>query len=42
MSRARRSGSLPLLARHGADRPVWRVVGHGEDRRALAALPKAR
>jgi hypothetical protein len=29
---------LPLFA----DRPVWRVVGRGEDRRTLAALPKAR
>ncbi|MFF8918989.1 replication-relaxation family protein [Streptomyces sp. NPDC015032] len=35
--------TLPLLTRDGADRPVWRVVGrgHGEERRALAALPKA-
>ncbi|MEU2134656.1 hypothetical protein [Streptomyces sp. NPDC018352] len=35
---------LPLLIRHGADGPVWRVVGigHGEERRALVALPKAR
>ncbi|MDX3130052.1 hypothetical protein PV367_09680 [Streptomyces europaeiscabiei] len=36
--------TLPLLARHGADGPVWRVVGNGrgEDRCSLAALPKAR
>ncbi|SEQ84168.1 hypothetical protein [Streptomyces radiopugnans] len=34
--------TLPLLTRQGADRPVWRVVGHGEDRRSLTALPKAR
>ncbi|MFD0622066.1 hypothetical protein ACFQ2K_03855 [Streptomyces sanglieri] len=36
--------TLPLPTRHGADGPVWRVVGnsHGEERRALAALPKAR
>ncbi|MEV5142247.1 replication-relaxation family protein [Streptomyces syringium] len=34
--------TLPLLTRHGADRPVWRVVGRGEARYALAALPKAR
>jgi hypothetical protein len=53
--RARRVGSvnyrltvatttLPLLTRHGADGPVWRVVGNGrgEDRCSLAALPKAR
>ncbi|MFJ2272397.1 hypothetical protein ACIOHO_40235 [Streptomyces sp. NPDC087849] len=34
---------LPLPTRHGADGPVWRVVGnsHGEERSALAALPKA-
>ncbi|OKK12201.1 mucin [Streptomyces sp. CB00455] len=36
--------TLPLLTHDGADAPVWRVVGngHGEERRALAALPKAR
>ncbi|MCX4775064.1 replication-relaxation family protein [Streptomyces sp. NBC_01285] len=35
--------TLPLLTGDGADRPVWQVVGrgHGEERRALAALPKA-
>lgn len=32
--------TLPLLTRQGPERPVWRVVGHGEDRRSLAALPK--
>ncbi|MER5359691.1 hypothetical protein [Streptomyces sp. NPDC002785] len=36
--------TLPLLTKDGADRPVWRVVGksHGEERRTLASLPKAR
>ncbi|MFD9411282.1 hypothetical protein ACFWBN_30260 [Streptomyces sp. NPDC059989] len=36
--------TLPLLTRDKADGRVWRVVGngHGEERRALAALPKAR
>ncbi|MER6394298.1 replication-relaxation family protein [Streptomyces sp. NPDC001523] len=36
--------TLSLLTRDGAGAPVWRVVGngHGEERRALAALPKAR
>ncbi|MCG7525159.1 replication-relaxation family protein [Streptomyces sp. OfavH-34-F] len=34
--------TLHQLTRDGADRPVWRVVGHGEDRRALTALPKPR
>jgi hypothetical protein len=36
--------TLPLLTRHGADGPVWRVVGNGrgEDRCSLAVLPKAR
>ncbi|MER6317044.1 replication-relaxation family protein [Streptomyces sp. NPDC001581] len=36
--------TLPRLTRDGADAPVWRVVGngHGEERRTLAALPKAR
>ncbi|MET9693531.1 hypothetical protein ABZY81_34705 [Streptomyces sp. NPDC006514] len=35
---------LPRLTRDGARAPVWQVVGngHGEERRALAALPKAR
>ncbi|MEU5902335.1 replication-relaxation family protein [Streptomyces venezuelae] len=32
--------TLHQLTHDGADRPVWRVVGHGEDRRALTALPK--
>ncbi|MEV7730137.1 hypothetical protein AB0P15_36315 [Streptomyces sp. NPDC087917] len=52
-TRARRVGSvnyrlnvattnLPRLTRDGG--PVWRVVGngHGEQRRALSALPKTR
>nr|WP_246258963.1 replication-relaxation family protein [Streptomyces typhae] len=34
--------TLHRLTRDGADRPVWRVVGHGEDRWALTALPKPR
>ncbi|MFF7365403.1 replication-relaxation family protein [Streptomyces sp. NPDC008125] len=36
--------TLSLLAERGADQPVWRVVGtgRGEERRSLAALPKAR
>ncbi|MFF0451190.1 replication-relaxation family protein [Streptomyces sp. NPDC004609] len=34
--------TLHRLTRDGADRPVWRVVGHGEERRVLTALPKAR
>ncbi|WP_405691332.1 replication-relaxation family protein [Streptomyces sp. NBC_00057] len=34
--------TLPLLTRQGADRPVWRVVDHDEDRRSPAALPKPR
>ncbi|GHB30964.1 replication-relaxation family protein [Streptomyces chryseus] len=34
--------TLHQLTHDGADRPVWRVVGHGEDRRALTALPKPR
>ncbi|MEU8943608.1 hypothetical protein OHU17_38010 (plasmid) [Streptomyces goshikiensis] len=36
--------TLPLLTRDRADGRVRRVVGnnHGEERRALAALPKAR
>ncbi|MEU3657130.1 hypothetical protein AB0E67_30900 [Streptomyces sp. NPDC032161] len=35
---------LPLLTRDGSDRAVWRITGRdrGEERRALAALPKAR
>ncbi|MFE2053382.1 replication-relaxation family protein [Streptomyces sp. NPDC059459] len=32
--------TLHQLTHDGADRPVWRVVGRGEDRRALTALPK--
>ncbi|MEU5289414.1 hypothetical protein AB0G97_36265, partial [Streptomyces sp. NPDC020755] len=36
--------TLALLTEHGAGRAVWRVVGNhrGEERRTLAALPKAR
>ncbi len=34
--------TLHRITRDGADRPVWRSVGHGEDRRALTALPKPR
>jgi hypothetical protein len=34
--------TLAQLTRQGPDRPVWRVVGEGEDRCSLAALPKAR
>lgn len=36
--------TLPLLTRNGAGKAVWRVVGNGrgEERRTLAALPKAR
>jgi hypothetical protein len=34
--------TLHQLTHDGADRPVWRVVGHGEDRRVLTALPKPR
>ncbi|MEV7296648.1 replication-relaxation family protein [Streptomyces microflavus] len=36
--------TLPLLTKAGAGSAVWRVVGkgHGEERRTLAALPKAR
>jgi hypothetical protein len=33
--------TLQQLTAHGPDHPVWRVVGHGEDRRPLAALPEA-
>ncbi|MFE1365643.1 replication-relaxation family protein [Streptomyces anulatus] len=35
---------LPLLTKYGAGRAVWLVVGNGrsEERRTLAALPKAR
>lgn len=34
--------TLAQLTGQGPDQPVWRVVGHGEDRLALAVLPKAR
>ncbi|MEE1928860.1 replication-relaxation family protein [Streptomyces sp. TRM 70351] len=34
--------TLHQLTHEGADRPVWQVVGHGEDRRALTAPPKPR
>ncbi|MFD4833297.1 replication-relaxation family protein [Streptomyces uncialis] len=36
--------TLPRLTRDGADGRVWRIVGNGrdEERRTLAALPKAR
>ncbi|MFJ9655739.1 hypothetical protein [Streptomyces microflavus] len=36
--------TLPLLTKTGAGNAVWRVVGNhrGEERRTLAALPKAR
>ncbi|MFJ5048288.1 hypothetical protein [Streptomyces sp. NPDC088719] len=36
--------TLPVLTKYGAGRAVWRVVGNGrsEERRTLAALPKAR
>ncbi|MFH9298897.1 hypothetical protein [Streptomyces sp. NPDC017520] len=36
--------TLPRLTERGAGRAVWRVVGNGrsEERRTLAALPKAR
>ncbi|MEU9289179.1 replication-relaxation family protein [Streptomyces sp. NPDC048275] len=34
--------TLAQLTRQGPDQAVWRAVGHGEDRLALAALPKAR
>ncbi|KND39698.1 replication-relaxation family protein [Streptomyces stelliscabiei] len=34
--------TLAQLTGQGPDQPVWRVVGHGEDRLALAMLPKAR
>ncbi|WP_324792452.1 replication-relaxation family protein [Streptomyces cyaneofuscatus] len=36
--------TLPRLTKTGADNAVWRVVGkaQGEERRTLAALPKAR
>ncbi|MEU2226689.1 hypothetical protein [Streptomyces sp. NPDC018347] len=33
---------LHRLTRDGADRPVWRVAGQGEDRRALTVPPKPR
>lgn len=34
--------TLHRLTVHGPDRPVWRVAGHGEDRRSLDGLPTAR
>ncbi|MFE0580258.1 replication-relaxation family protein [Streptomyces sp. NPDC058874] len=34
--------TLHRLTQQGADRRVWRVVGHGESRRSLAALPTPR
>ncbi|MFF3488695.1 hypothetical protein ACFYXC_36305 [Streptomyces sp. NPDC002701] len=34
--------TLHQLTQRGADRPVWRVVGHSEGRRTLTALPKPR
>ncbi|MFW3464507.1 hypothetical protein ACN24K_31075 [Streptomyces microflavus] len=36
--------TLPLLAKYGVGKVVWRVVGkgRGEERRTLAAPPKAR
>ncbi|MCF3106977.1 replication-relaxation family protein [Streptomyces roseoverticillatus] len=34
--------TLPLLTVHGPGRPAWRVVGHGENCRPLAALPQPR
>ncbi|WP_260867710.1 replication-relaxation family protein [Streptomyces sp. SAJ15] len=34
--------TLPLLIAHGPERPVWRVVGDGEDRLPLAGLPQPR
>ncbi|MFD3701189.1 replication-relaxation family protein [Streptomyces sp. NPDC058646] len=34
--------SLSLLTEQGPERPVWRVVGQGENRRRLAALPAPR
>ncbi|MFH8371373.1 hypothetical protein [Streptomyces sp. NPDC018031] len=36
--------TLPLLTKNSADCPVWWVMGSGcgEERRTLAALPKAR
>ncbi|GAA3759123.1 replication-relaxation family protein [Streptomyces tremellae] len=34
--------TLHRLTRDGADRSAWWVVGQGEDRRALTALPKPR
>ncbi|GGU67764.1 replication-relaxation family protein [Streptomyces daghestanicus] len=32
--------TLHHLTHDGADRPVWRVVGHGEERRTLAPKPR--
>ncbi|MFF5474848.1 hypothetical protein [Streptomyces achromogenes] len=34
--------TLHRLTRDGADRPVWRVVGRGENRRVLTAAPSPR
>ncbi|MEV7906621.1 replication-relaxation family protein [Streptomyces anulatus] len=34
--------TLHQLTHDGPGRPVWRIVGHGESRRALTALPKPR
>ncbi|MFD0396195.1 replication-relaxation family protein [Streptomyces nogalater] len=34
--------TLHQLIRDGANRPVWRIVGHGEDRRVLTAAPSPR
>ncbi|MET9934906.1 MULTISPECIES: hypothetical protein [unclassified Streptomyces] len=34
--------TLPLLTTDGADQPVWRIAGRGEDRQALATMSKPR
>ncbi|MGW0825295.1 hypothetical protein [Streptomyces sp. NPDC002845] len=34
--------TLQQLTWQGLDQPMWRVADAGEDRRSLAALPKAR
>ncbi|MGK5449666.1 replication-relaxation family protein [Streptomyces radiopugnans] len=34
--------TLHRLAAHGPDRPVWKMAGHGEDRRPLDRLPTPR